>query len=313
MSCKTVLMVMIIGSSLVEAGETVVIRDKLMHNGQNRIVDLEEPSTLKKGDPVNLVFDWHGLHLSSTQERKTRQFGPLIEKRGDFVFVYPNALKGDWFKEQDPVAFNLALVERYQARYNVKDIFGTGFSLGATLGYSMMAEAPEVFSGFVGVAGLRWHMKGDEKLFPRGIPNLPKTSVAIMHVVGDQDRVFPPLGGNVMGAPIIVSSIDDHLAGWRAINGCSEDSKTVKYKDVDPKDGSTARMTTWDGGTEVSLFRHTGGHNVPKTKLEDYPIPQAAAFVRPINCDVDFPEVVMAFFVRHRNKNVLSKKGAAVP
>ncbi len=32
---------------------------------------------------------------------------------------YPNAIKGDWFQEEGPIAFNLALVDRYRERYNV--------------------------------------------------------------------------------------------------------------------------------------------------------------------------------------------------
>jgi polyhydroxybutyrate depolymerase len=280
----------------------------LSFGGAKRSYVLHVPPGLH--DPAPLVISLHGGGSNAEQQERFSGMDALAD-RAHFVVVYPNGTgRGSMFvwnagtccgaapaKGIDDVGFIRAVVEDVAKRVSIdrNRVYATGMSNGAMMTYRIAAEAPDLVAAVAPVAGsmvlarfqattpvpiMHFHSVDDPRALYNGGLGLP--------FPGTQMRVLHP-------------PVEEQLAKWIAIDGCSATpkiEKLVRGKPGTGDEGNTATKlvyTPCSTGAEVILWKLTGsGHVWPG---RDSRLPRLLGRATHV---VDADEEMWSFFTQYR-------------
>lgn len=120
------------------------------------------------------------------------------------------------------------------------NVFVFGYSAGGFMAYKLACDIPENITAVVALAG---QFRGD---FEACTTNTP---VTVHHLHSATDRDVPIHGRSSAQ----IQSVEDTLAHWRIINGCSEQVVETQHSAVIEGSGGT-HTTTWQGCVKPVSF-----------------------------------------------------------
>jgi polyhydroxybutyrate depolymerase len=232
-------------------------------DGLERTYTIHIPPGVGNRGPIPLVLVFHGFQENGSYARTYTGFDALADANG-FVVVYANGTGSSsslsWNaggccgyaiqNDVDDEAFIEAIIADVETFVPVDParIYATGFSNGALLSYRLACEMSDTFAAVAPVAGV---LITD--------PCQPQEAVSILHVHGLQDNAVPYEGGSSAGAGLEFPPVEESLAAWTALDGCSG-SPQVEVEGI-------VTHTTYgncQAGTAVELYTIDGmGHSWP--------------------------------------------------
>lgn len=241
---------------------------------QKRSYHVHVPKQYDDRKPTPVVLAYHGAITNGQLMMLYSNLNKKADEAG-FLVVYPNGTGSNevaltWNaggamalmsrNKVDDVGFTAKLLDDLAKVANVdpKRVYATGLSNGGMMCYRLAAELSERIAAVAPVAGAQMFLKAD-----------PKRAVPIMHFHGTLDTLVPfePKGRGLLRG----RSIEETMAAWAKINGCSE--KPV-VSEMPKKDGDKVKVTkkTWEkgkDGAEVVLYvLDGGGHTWPGAPLK---------------------------------------------
>jgi len=285
------------------------------HDGRDRSCLIHVPLSYREGQPVPLVFVFHGGTGTAKMIAQFTGFDELSQRHG-FIVVYPQGLNGHWndgrkeeeFREHnesvDDVGFIIALLESLKAEFAVDPnaVFATGVSNGGMFSHRLGIEHSQQFAAIAPMIG------GIPEPIADGKPQQP---VSVLLMNGTEDPFVPYGGGpiTVRLFPLLrrrrlpdrgrVISTDAAVQFWLRHNGIAAEPRTTKLADTDPNDGCRVERTEWsDAERRVSVVLYKiigGGHTYPggSQYLPERVIGRTCG-------DFQATEAIWAFFAAHR-------------
>jgi len=171
----------------------------------------------------------------------------------------------------DDVAFVRALLDdlAHRMRYDRARVYATGLSNGAMMSYRLAAELGDRIAAIAPVAGAM--------VLEHFAPQRP---VPVMHIHSADDPRAPYDGGlgppyPLTGARVRHAAVEERLALWAKLNGCSGEREVTERRAWRAADGALhgAERIVYRGCTEpVVLWKLAGaGHVWPGGLLDFYP------------------------------------------
>jgi len=236
-----------------------------------------------EGDPVPLLFSFHGLGSTGDAQRDLTAFDALAEQEG-FIAVFPDAteLDPDDYPEAelppltgaeiqwnlgagslqycagiDDVGFVSHMVNWFDDNYSIDAscIYSTGMSDGALFSYLLAFNLTGTFAGIAPVCGP----------MPWGFGNLTAPPITVILIHGTADPIldydgYGGLGGNV------TYSVNETIAFWCEIDNITAEPVETVWGPT-TSDSTVVHRYVYSGGTdgtEVILFKiEGGGHTWP--------------------------------------------------
>ena len=252
--------------------------------GLERSYILHVPAGLDAGQPLPLVLVFHGFQESGTSIRMMSGMDEAADANG-FLVAYPDgtgpgrsslswnadgccgyALEND----VDDEAFVRQIIADAGALAAVDParVYAAGFSNGALLSFKLACDMSDVFAAVAPVAGV---------LVTE--PCQPSEPVSVIQVHGMTDTAVPYEGGQNPQAALRFPPIEESLAVWAGLDGCSGPPQVEQ-------DGIITHTTYGDcqPGISVELYALEGsGHSWPS----------------PYITTPSMTEVIWAFFAAH--------------
>lgn len=236
------------------------------------------------GEPVPLVFSFHGSGGVPQDQAETSRFHELADRHG-FAVVFPagaftNSITArSWNANVEPgvddVQFVRDMIEHVAGIVNIdrSRIYVSGFSGGGRISSRLACELSDVLAAAAPVAGLQY----PEDCVPeRSIP------VIAFHALDDRVNTYEVTAES---RPYWRMGVETALDRWRQANGCS-------LANDDDRLSQDITLYTWSacsGGAEIHFYqRRTGGHSWP------------GAMQNGAVQSIDASELIWAFFSRHR-------------
>ena len=280
---------------------------QLTHDGSTRTYTLYLPDSLPPD--AALVVALHGGGGDAAKAQSAYGFNPLASQHG-FAVLYPEGIDSGWndgragtkqlaqVQDIDDVGFLSALIASTLKAHELDPdrVYITGASNGAMMSARMLCERPELFAAAAPVIG--------------GLPRPLQMSCAgarptpLLIIKGDADPLVPMQGGAVGGAAETrsgaprgeVTSTEDELEHWRAINGCEAQVSATATFDADAQDAQHTVLQSWSTGCErapIHLYTvHGGGHTWPGLGTQYAP----KRIVGLPSKDIIAQDVIWAFF-----------------
>jgi len=266
-------------------------------DGYQRSFEMAVPATAPRPLPVVLVL--HGGGGTSSEIRAYSHFDEIAQSQGVLV-VYPQGVHRSWndgravpdFRgkdhDADDVAFLMAVVDSL-ARTGLADphrLYIAGLSSGGMMAMRLACELPERVAGIAVVAAN----------MPANLDCAPSRPVPAMFFNGTDDRYVPWAGGDILQWANIdrgkVLSVEDSLALWRRIDGCSgeiKDETVTKSKRL-----GSRRLTSesCSGAPVVQYVTDGGGHVWPGAHQG----PGGDALLGVVDHDLDATSLIWDFF-----------------
>ncbi len=239
--------------------------------------------------------------------RMTRwEFDSLADGDGSIV-AYPDGLNNEWndgraekaskTKMTDDAGFLSALIDTLVRLCNAdpERIYFTGMSNGAMMCFRMAAQFSDRITAIAPIAGS----------IPVNVAReyTPSQPVSVIAFNGTKDNLVPYNGGDVTGPAGMrkfgkVLPINDAVAFWAEIDGCTVPPSRTDEPDADPGDGTRVKKLEYTGGrnkTDVVLYTiDGGGHTWPGGNQY---LPQW--IVGKTSRDIDACTLLWAFFENH--------------
>lgn len=291
------LTLMALAATVFLSAEQSASASSMEFDGLQRSFEMSVPATAPRPLPVVLVL--HGGGGTSSQVRAYSHFDEIAQHQGVLV-VYPQAVGRHWNDgrlvpgimphavETDDVSFLMALVDSL-ARTGLADphrVYVAGISNGGMMALRLACELPERISAVAVVAAN----------MPEGIDCTPSRPVPAVFFHGTQDRFIPWDGGYVLQWANIdrgkVESVDDTLALWRRIDGCSGD---LTREPLDKSGAlSSLRETSalCQGAPVVHYVTEGGGHVWPGAHQG----PGGDALLGAVDKSLDATAIIWDFF-----------------
>lgn len=269
-------------------------------DGRERSFLLHLPESYDAMSPTPVVLILHG---AGTDADITVPFTGMNAKSDEagFIAVYPNGTGRKplltWnaggsierFRKDpaDDVAFIDSLLNELERMVTVdrRRVFATGMSNGGMMCYRLAAELSDRIAAIAPVAGT---LLLDD---PR-----PSRPVPVMHFHGQEDRFVVPEGpGEWTPGFLDFKSIEETMAVWCRINGCSNDPSVTELPDlVDDKTRVIKRIFTPESrGAEIVLFEiEGGGHTWPGQQ-------PPVRWIGRSTMDISANDLIWEFFERH--------------
>lgn len=307
-----------IGINLISAPVTAGNDQKasFIHNGLKRTYNFYIPSSYNKSERIPLVIVLHGRGSNgwSMTVLTHKGFNKLADKDG-FIVVYPDGIELNWndgrmdeeandraHRENiDDVGFISALIDTMIQDYNIDPgrVYVTGISNGAIMSYRLACELSDKITAIAPVDGNIPVM-----LYPECSP---VNHVSVLAINNTDDPLVPFEGGNIYGKFRRINlgkvlSVDESIALWVNLNGCSEIPVVTEVPDIDPGDGTRVTVKQYlnnNDGTEVILYIVEGGGHTWPSGLQYLP----ARIIGKTSRDIDANEVIWHFFKNHSRQS----------
>lgn len=212
---------------------------------------LRVPAGYTGDTPMPLVFDFHGLGGSGSQQRGSSGLAALADREG-FIIAWPDGIDQAWnigpcctqSRDVDDLAFALTMIADVSDAGCIdrKRIYATGFSMGGGFSYYLACNAADTFAA---VSPNAFDLT--EETSPSCAPSRP---ISVLSQRGTNDTVVPYGGGPGSGGNLTFLGAEATLARWVELNACTGEPSI---------DGATQLYATCAGGVEVGLNTVTGG------------------------------------------------------
>jgi polyhydroxybutyrate depolymerase len=220
---------------------------------------LHIPPGLDSQRPAPVVFVFHGYTMTADIMPITTGFNAVADT-GGFLVVYPNGISRSWNgtgccgdavnKNIDDLAFVRQMLKDLGTitRIDPRRIYASGFSNGAVFSYRLACEMSDTFAAVAPVSG--WLTTN---------PCQPEQPVSIVHVHGTKDAYegqtwTPGDVGTTGTTAIIVPSVEQAIATWAQLDGCSGAAQVEKQGIITHTIHSSCQA-----GTAVELYAIEGG------------------------------------------------------
>jgi polyhydroxybutyrate depolymerase len=271
--------------------------------GRKRTYLVHVPPKHDPNKPAPVVLALHGATMNG---RMMAWFSGLNQKADEagFVVVYPNGTGANssftWnggnccgyaFQNRvDDVAFVRALLDDLPQAFqvDVRRVYATGMSNGATLVYRLASELSDRLAAVAPVSGTMETEKCE-----------PQRPVPVLHFHGTEDNIVPFQGGKGEKSPSCTDfySVEHSIRAWVKANGCDEEPTTEELPDR-AKDGTKVVRKTYggrDGAEVVLVVIEGGGHTWPGRKLPVRSLGKATT-------NVSANDLMWEFFQKHPMK-----------
>lgn len=160
-------------------------------SGAKRNAFIKLPASIRfnqsEGEEYSLVFVLHGAESSADEIREISGFDNFSD-RYNFIFVYPEGLSARWDSVTDNEFFGL-MIDSLKEKYNIKNIYFTGFSAGAVKVFELGKVYENSTSAIAPVCGLLKNTGSKDDI----------PGVSILHIYSDNDKEAPMEGDDVEG------------------------------------------------------------------------------------------------------------------
>ena len=227
------------------------------HDGIDRSYIIHLPASYSdNGTPLPLVFNFHGLGSSASQQQYYSQMDKVADEE-DFIVVYADGINNAWNvgwiinNGSDDIDFIDQLLDELLEFYNIDNsrVYSCGMSNGGFFSHYLACSLTHRFTAIASVTGSFSEVMENECNPSRTIP--------VMQIHGTADNVVPYEGLAFVGIPI-----EDVVDYWLNANGCSAQSDTTIINDINTTDGSTAEYISYNQcnhQSEVAFIKVTGG------------------------------------------------------
>lgn len=267
----------------------------LDHDGENRNFLLYLPSSYSDvGQPMPVVFNFHGFGSSSFQQRGYSDMNRVAEQEG-FIVCYPSGIDLAWNVDwafgstADDIGFTSAIIDTLTATYNINPgrIYSCGMSNGGFFSYQLACNLSDRIAAVASVTG---------SFSPNMMQNCqPSRTVPAMEIHGTDDAVVPYEGLAATAEPI-----EEVIAFWVDHNNCSSTFETIEIDDINVNDNSTVTVNYYkecDDDTEVLFAIVDGGaHTWPSSPI----------LLGGTNLDYDASQEIWNFFKKHKIAEIAS-------
>ena len=262
-------------------------------DGVIRAYIVEAPA-IAEGESAPLVVNMHGFGSGNNEQQAYMGLEAPSSPwaTSGFVRVYPNGLDASWnggtccgdsaLDGVDDVAVIRAIVTELSAQPCVdeKRVYATGFSNGGFMSYRLACEASDLFAAVAPVAGVLGVDPADCN---------PGRPVPAMVFNSLEDTTVPYDGGETVGiAPF--ASVDDSVAHFRTINGCTGEPVATAMGDMTT---CYANTDCQDNADVVLCASEDSGHCWPGIECPFEPVPGPAM-------DISASAMMIEFFNSHR-------------
>lgn len=219
-------------------------------SGDYRIY-LPEKST--DGPLAGAVLFFHGWKGSS--EGVMRNAGlRAMSDRLNIALIAANGLRGGWSftgspaRARNELTYVQQVLDDAETRFGVprERVLAAGFSLGASMVWSLACYMGEDFAGFVPVAGTLWNP------LPESCPSVEPN---LMHYHGRKDGTFPLVGRAIAGGLYRQGNTYESFEIWHAQGQCEREEPLI----TDSALFQCERRSGCDGNI-LELCLHDGGH-----------------------------------------------------
>jgi polyhydroxybutyrate depolymerase len=266
--------------------EIVLPQDQLLSSGVIRHFLLHVPPSYD-GNPIPLVFSFHGYGSNSQQEENVSGLSEKADEAG-FIVVYPDGLArypestmpawytGPGTHGDADRQFIRDLIEHIGNLYTIdpKRIYASGISNGGGMSDRLACDLSDLFAAIAPVAGAYGFWEDCN----------PSRPVAVLAFHGLDDNIIPYAGNepHAMTPPI-----EDWAAAWAVRNECTSGPEISR-----PVDTVTTRTwTDCNENAEVILYTlENHGHSWPGSTI----MPQSTT-----SQAVNATDIMWDFFVAH--------------
>jgi polyhydroxybutyrate depolymerase len=292
-----------------EGAEVGVERRTLTVDGHERVFHIYRPSDGPTG-PYPVVIALHGGGGQALGMRRVG-FEPVADREG-FVVVYPQGYNRGWndgrlgkrivsrADDADDVAFVRRMIDTLveEAIADPARIYSTGPSNGGIMSYRIACDLADRVAAVAPVIGN----------MPAARAELctPARPVPIFVINGTKDPLVHWEGGGIGREPAAsggyLISVEQSVALWRQLNGCSDAHTERMLPDTSTEDGTRTKEFVWSecaDGAEIKLFRVEEGGHIWHGLERSPDLVRIERVGRP-SLDFSGAEKIWAFFERHR-------------
>jgi polyhydroxybutyrate depolymerase len=244
-------------------------RTLVMHDTLPRSYILYEPPGYTPGEEWPLVFAFHGRGVPPLEMASWIEMY-LVADTAKFFIVYPSGMEvsnayglirtgwivpGQYFGPHNDIDFVNQMIndiiDNPDFAIDTNRIFSTGMSNGGEFTYCLACELSDRVASFASVSAQMVYAVMDYCE--------PARVISIYHNQGTEDVIWPANGGPTF------PPLEGTAEYWAAIANCSLEPTVTYLPDIDPGDGSTVTLLTYDScytGYEVLCYRIEGGVHI---------------------------------------------------
>jgi polyhydroxybutyrate depolymerase len=240
------------GPSAANAADAAVCPDDgcRVDGGRYRVV---VPPAWNGRDPLPVAVWFHGYRQDPGEVIGDRPLVAPFARRG-VLLVVPEGAEGSWnFRARpegrDEAAFAGRVLDDVRRRWPVDDghVAAFGFSIGATMVWTLACRRQPAFTAHVAFSGTLW---------PPYPEHCPAGRTDLLHIHGTTDTVFP-LAGRELRNGLRQGNSDMMLDFLRAEKSCAP---AAPVPATALPAGLACRRDDCAGGGSVVSCRHGGGH-----------------------------------------------------
>ncbi len=225
--------------------------------GVSRTYILHVPTSYSGTQRVPLVFDFHALGGTGSQEQSSSGYQQIADKEG-FLIAFPNGIDNAWnigpcctnSRDVDDLGFARAMVTAISSDGCVDStrVYATGFSMGGGMSHYLACNAADVFAAAA--------PSSFDLLVPDEEPCMPSRPISVLAYRGTADTEVPYAGGPGPNGRITFLGAQGSFERWAEIDGCT-DSPTASDSN------GCSYYEQCDAGVEVGLCVKQGGGHAP--------------------------------------------------
>ncbi|MEO1206180.1 MAG: PHB depolymerase family esterase [Pseudomonadota bacterium] len=229
---------------------------------------LAVPQTPPRQAGYPVLIHLHGWASSGSAVMKNRGLVETANRRG-YVVIAPTGLKTPWGKRdwsvrdgadrprRDEIGFLQGVLKSVAAKLpvNTNQVLLSGFSRGGSMVWDIACAAPETFAAYAPLAGGFW----------APLPRRCSGPARLFHTHGWADVTVPMEGRRLGRSRMVQGDIFAGLRIWRQTNGCL---RRVADERITDGERWTRNWTSCNGGKDLRLMLHPGGHGMPKGWVE---------------------------------------------